>query len=163
MLIRKAETGDISAMLDIYNYEVLNGTATLDIKPRTIDEWREWFGCHNCENHPLYVGEIDGKVAGYASLSVYRTKEAYKSTVELSIYVANEYKRRGIGTKLLDFIIREARRDERTHCVVSVITSGNEASAKLHRKFGFTYCGTIPEVGEKFGRYLGIENYVLIV
>lgn len=163
MLIRAARQGDLAAMLEIYNYEVVNGTATLDLNPRTVEEWQKWFDAHNVENHPLIVCEVNGFVAGYASLSAYRQKEAYKSTVELSIYVAAQYRHHGIASRLMEAILEMAREDERTHMVVSVITSGNEASAHLHRKFGFTFCGIIPEVGEKFGKYLDISNYSLKV
>lgn len=163
MNIRIARQEDLSSLLEIYNYEVVNGTATLDLHPRTLDEWQIWFDEHNVENHPLIVGEIDGIIAGYASLSAYRAKEAYKSTVELSIYVSPEHRHHGVASQLMKAILDMAWEDERTHTVVSVITAGNEASAHLHDKFGFTFCGRIPEVGEKFGKYLDIDNYCLKV
>lgn len=163
MLIRKAEISDLKALLDIYNYEVENGVATFDLQPKTLREREKWFYNHNIENHPLYVAEVDGKVAGYASLSPYREKEAYKSTVELSIYIALAHRGKGIATSLMEYILEVAKADSRIHTVVSVITSGNEASARLHEKFGFTFCGTIKEVGMKFGQYLSIDNYSLSV
>ena len=163
MLIRKAEISDLKALLDIYNYEVENGVATFDLQPKTLREREKWFYNHNIENHPLYVAEVDGKVAGYASLSPYREKEAYKSTVELSIYIAFAYRGKGIATSLMEYILEVAKADSRIHTVVSVITSGNEASTRLHEKFGFTFCGTIKEVGMKFGQYLSIDNYSLNV
>ena len=150
-------------MLDIYNYEVINGVSTLDLNPRTLAERQIWFDQHNVENHPLYIAEMDGCVAGYSSLSSYREKEAYKSTVELSIYISPDYRKRGIATALMEFILEEAKADARTHSVVSVITAGNEASCKLHEKFGFTYCGTVPQVGMKFGKFQDIVTYSLIV
>ena len=161
MLIRKAEQTDLQTLLDIYNYEVEYGVATLDLTPRSLAQWQAWFDHHNVENHPLYVAEIDGSVAGYASLSSYREKEAFRSTVELSIYIAPDFRKRGAATELMAFILEDAKADERTHTVVSVITAGNEASRKLHEKFGFEFCGTIREVGVKFGEYQDIENYRL--
>lgn len=163
MIIRKAEIKDIEALLDIYNYEVENTTATFDLNKKTIEQWTTWYENHNIGNHPLIVAEIDGVVAGYASLSTYREKEAYKSTVELSVYVVTSFRRQGVATALMDEIIRLAREDETTHTVVSVITSENNESVRLHEKFGFTFSGTIHEVGMKFGRYLGISNYELQV
>ncbi|WP_207720841.1 GNAT family N-acetyltransferase [Lawsonibacter celer] len=163
MRIRTAEQGDLAALLDIYNYEVLHGVATLDLAPRTLEQWQVWFDGHNVDNHPLYVAEAGGRVAGYASLSPYREKEAYRSTVELSIYIHPDFRRQGIAGALMGFLLDEARRDGRTHTVVSVITTGNEASCRLHERFGFTFCGRIPEVGMKFGRYLDIDNYSLRV
>ena len=161
MRIRKAEQKDLVALLDIYNYEVINGVSTLDLNPRTLAERQIWFDQHNVENHPLYIAEIDGCVAGYSSLSSYREKEAYKSTVELSIYISPDYRKRGIATALMEFILEEAKADARTHSVVSVITAGNEASCKLHEKFGFTFCGTVPQVGMKFGKFQDIVTYWL--
>lgn len=163
MRIRKAEQKDLVALLDIYNYEVINGVSTLDLNPRTLAERQIWFDQHNVENHPLYIAEMDGCVAGYSSLSSYREKEAYKSTVELSIYISPDYRKRGIATALMEFILEEAKADARTHSVVSVITAGNEASCKLHEKFGFTFCGTVPQVGMKFGKFQDIVTYSLIV
>ena len=161
MRIRKAEQKDLVALLDIYNYEVINGVSTLDLNPRTLAERQIWFDQHNVENHPLYIAEMDGCVAGYSSLSSYREKEAYKSTVELSIYISPDYRKRGIATALMEFILEEAKADPRTHSVVSVITAGNEASCKLHEKFGFTFCGTVPQVGMKFGKFQDIVTYWL--
>lgn len=163
MLIRKAVPEDLPALLEIYNYEVTNGTATFDLTPQTLEQRKIWFDVHNVDNHPLYVADCDGAAVGYVSLSAYREKEAYKSTVELSVYVHRDYRRLGIASELMAFILDEARRDESIHTVVSVITSGNAASAKLHEKFGFTFCGSVKEVGVKFGRYLDIDNYYLIV
>lgn len=163
MLIRKAEQKDLPELLDLYNYEAVNSVANLDLNPRTIDEWQIWFDHHNVENHPLYVAEIDGSAVGYCSLSSYRDKEAFRSTVELSIYVSHNFRNRGIASKLMAFILDEARRDERTHTVVSVITTTNEPSCKLHEKFGFENCGVIKEVGMKFGEYQDIVNYQLLV
>ena len=163
MEIRKAVQTDLPALLEIYNYEVLNGTATFDLTAQTLEQRQVWFDAHNIENHPLYVAETDGIVVGYVSLSTYREKEAYRSTVELSVYVHHEYRGQGIASQLMAFIIEEARRDESIHTVISVITSGNAASVKLHEKFGFAFGGTLKEVGVKFGRYLDIDNYYLMV
>ena len=163
MDIRPARREDVPALLDIYNYEVINGVSTLDLNTRTLEEWEKWYNAHNRDNHPLIVGVENGEITGYASLSEYRQKEAYKTTVELSIYVSLNHRKKGVGRALMAHILEMAKNDEGTHCVVSVITAGNEASTKLHAEFGFTYCGTIPEVGMKFGRMLDIENYALIV
>jgi L-amino acid N-acyltransferase len=163
MLIRKAEQKDLPELLGLYNYEVVNSVANLDLNPRSLEEWQVWFDHHNVENHPLYVADLDGCVVGYASLSSYREKEAFRSTVELSIYVSHDHRKLGIATALMEFILDEAKQDDLTHTVVSVITAGNEASCKLHEKFGFAFCGTIKEVGVKFGEYRDIENYQLLV
>lgn len=161
--IRPAERRDLQALLDIYNYEVECGVATFDLHPKGMDEWEEWFSHYNVENHPLLVMEENGEVIAYASLSPYREKEAYISTVELSIYVAPAHRGKGAASALMEEILCLAREDALTHSVVSVITSGNAASTHLHEKFGFAYGGTIREVGWKMGRFLDIDNYYLIV
>ncbi|WP_295791163.1 GNAT family N-acetyltransferase [uncultured Veillonella sp.] len=161
--IRTGVREDVPALLDIYNYEVLHGVATFDIEPRTIAEWTTWYEAHNILNHPLIVATIDDVVAGYATLSEYRSKEAYAGTVELSIYIGPDFRRKGVASKLMESILAYAKEDDSIHIVVSVITGGNEASVKLHKKFGFTFSGSIPEVGVKNGEFLDIENYYLIV
>lgn len=153
----------MEALLSIYNYEVVNGTATFDLEPKTMEERMVWFREHNVDNHPLIVAEMNGRAVGYASLSGYREKEAYAATVELSIYVDPAYRRRGVARTLMQSILDEAGRRQDIHTVISVITGGNEASIKLHKEFGFIHCGTMREVGEKFGRLLDIDNFQLMV
>ncbi len=163
MNIRVAQEQDLPSLLDIYNYEVLNGTATFDLEPKTLEERKVWFDAHNVGNHPLWVAEEEGRVIGYVSLSPYREKEAYAATVELSIYIDPGYRCRGVARRLMTEILAWARACEDIHTVVSVITGGNEASIRLHREFGFEDCGTLREVGEKFGRKLDIVNLQLMV
>lgn len=163
MIIRTAQEKDMPALLDIYNYEVEHGLATFDLNPKTMEERLLWFRAHNVGNHPLIVAEEDGKAVGYASLSSYRDKEAYEATVELSIYIDPAYRRRGIAGELAPAILKTAREREDIHTVISVITGGNEASIRLHERLGFVHCGTIREVGVKFGKLLDIENYQLMV
>lgn len=163
MLIRRAELKDLEELLEIYNYEVVYGISTFDLGPKTLEEWRRWFDLHNIENHPLLVAEVEGHTVGYASLSSYREKEAYRSTVELSVYVAASHRKKGVGDALMKAVLELAREDDSIHMVVSVITGGNEASIRLHDKYGFTYCGCMHEVGYKLGAYRDIENYELKV
>lgn len=163
MKIRAAEEKDMPELLDIYNYEVEKGYATFDLRPKTMEERMVWFREHNRDNHPLIVAEEAGKAVGYASLSFYRIKEAYAATVELSLYVHKDYRRRGIAAELAETILNMAREREDIHTVISVITGGNAASMKLHKKLGFTHCGTMREVGVKFGKLLDIENYQIMV
>lgn len=163
LIIRSSAKDDVFACLSIYNYEVEHGVATLDLEPRTLEEWHEWYNAHSDEQHPIIVGTIDDVVVGYASLSPYRLKDAFKSTVELSIYIHQNYRGRGVATRLMEHILEMAKADTMIHNVVSVITAGNEGSTKLHTRFGFTYCGLTPEVGFKHGKYQDTETYALLV
>lgn len=162
MVIRQAQEKDIPELTEIYNYEILNTTATFDMKPKTLEERRQWFLEHNIGNHPLFVAEEEGHVAGYASFSTYRSLEAYHETVELSVYVDRKFRRRGTARRLLEYILEWGRQREDIHMVISVITGENEVSLHLHEEFGFTCVGTIRQAGKKFGRYLDIVNYQLI-
>ena len=161
--IRRALIDDVQDCLNIYNYEVVNGVATLDLEPRTLPEWQEWFEAHQTVEHCIFVGLMDDVVVGYASLSPYRTKDAFKSTVELSIYIHQDYRGKGVASKLMAHILEHAKENDTLHTVVSVITAGNEGSTKLHNRFGFTYCGLTPEVGFKHGKYQDTETYALLV
>lgn len=163
MIIRTAQKEDIKELLDIYNYEVLNSTSTFDLNEKTLEQWTQWFYAHNVDNHPLIVAEDEGTIMGYASLSSYREKEAYKSTVELSVYVHHAQRQKGVATALMQKILEMAKKDKTICTVVSVITNENKVSEKLHYNMGFEFCGTIHRVGIKFGRYLDISNFELDV
>ena len=121
----------------------MNGVATLDLESRTLSEWQEWYESHSDEHHPIVVGTIDGIVAGYASLSPYRPKEAYKVP---SNYLSISIKIIAVGDRYTTdgSYFRNSKNDPLLHNVVSVITAGNEGSTKLHARFGFTYCGLTP-------------------
>lgn len=125
LVIRSITKDDIVACLDIYNFEVVNGVATLDLEPRTLPEWQAWYEAHQTSEHCIFVGLIDDVVVGYASLSPYRTKDAFKSTVELSIYIHEEYRGKGVASKLMAHILDHAKETDTLHTVVSVITAGN--------------------------------------
>lgn len=163
MTIRPTRKEDLPSLLEIYNYEVINGVATLDLNPRTLPEWEDWFLSHQTDGHFILTAEIGGVTAGYASLSEYRSKEAYKSTAELSVYVGHEFRRQGVASALIEEVLKRARSTGDLHSVVSVITAGNEASERLHGKFGFRACGTLHQVGFKHGKYQDIDNFELIL
>ncbi len=159
--IRKANVLDLARITDIYNWAVENTTASFDIKSHTIEQRAEWFAGHD-ERHPLIVYELEGKVVGYASLSEFRSKEAYKSTCEMSVYVDHEYHNRGIGKELIEEIIKLGK-DAGFHVIISVICADNNISIDMHEKFGFVLCGNIKQVAFKFGRYLDCLFYQLFI
>ncbi len=160
-LIREAKETDLSRITEIYNWAVANTTASFDINPQTIEQRAVWFSHYN-GRHPLIVYEIDGYVAGYASLSEFRSKEGYKDTCELSVYIDPQYQRRGIGMELMVSIIETGKKTG-FHVIMSGITADNEISVKMHEKLGFELCGHMKEVGYKFGRYLDCLFYQLIL
>lgn len=162
-VVRRGRPEDVSALLDIYNHEVENGVATLDLEPRTLAQWEAWFESHQSDLHPLFVAEVGGRAVGYATLSPYRPKDAYRSTTELSVYVSPDMRGRGLANRLLDALIGHARSSSEIHLVVSVITGNNAASMALHERYGFNRCGAVREAGFKMGCYHDIVFYELVV
>ena len=162
-MIREAKSSDLEELREIYNDEVLHGVATFDTEPVDLENRRQWFENHRTSNHPLYVEERDGRVAGFVSLSTFVGRKAFDGTVELSLYIARDFRGRGIGREMMEFILDYARREDSIHTVVSVITSENEISIRLHREFGFEFRGRIREAGWKFHRYLDVDYYQLMV
>jgi phosphinothricin acetyltransferase len=160
--IRKARLDDLDLLTEIYNDEVLHGVATFDIEPKDRQDRLVWLQSH-ADPHFILVAETQGKAVGYFSLSPYRARAAFGKTAELSVYIARSHRGQGIATALMTAGIDMAKRQKVFHTLVSVITGGNEASIHLHEKFGFTYAGTLHEVGFKFGRLLDVIHYQLIL
>jgi len=152
--IRKALIKDLKAITEIYNDAVLKTDATFDNSPKTIKEQRTWFDEHG-QHNPVFVAEIYGKVRGWASLSKWSSRCAYAATAEVSIYITEEYRNKGLG-KLLMQAILDAGKQAGLHTVLSRITGGNQTSVHLHELFGFEHIGVMKEVGSKFGRLLDV-------
>jgi phosphinothricin acetyltransferase len=161
MQVRAAGNDDLPRILEIYNREVLVSTATYDTVPRTPAEHRKWFSLHGTD-HPVLVAEAGGEVTGWASLSPWSDRAAYARTVEVSVYVAEEHRRRGVGRLLLRALI-EAGRAHGYHALLARISADNKASVRLHSELGFTVAGTLREVGVKFGRTLDVCIMQLLV
>lgn len=159
--IRKAKLEDLPSLVQIYNHAILHTTATFDLKPLTVEKRKSWFFRHT-SSHPLYVAELNGQVLGYCGILPYSEKAAYAKTVELSIYLHPQAQGKGIGSKLLKFMIERAR-FLGYHTILSGITAGNEASIKLHERFGFKKVAHFKEVGYKFGQWLDVYFYQLIL
>lgn len=159
--IRDAVRTDIEQLTCIYNWAVENTTASFDIEPQTVEKRLEWFG-HYGGAHPLIIAEIDGTLAGYSSLSKFREKEGYAKTVEISVYIHPEFHGKGIGTVLMEEVIKRGRKLG-YHVIIAGITEGNDVSIKLHEKFGFKLSAHLHEVGFKFGKWQDCLFYELIL
>jgi len=154
LAIRLARIEDAEAVRAIYNLEVTTTTVTFDLVPRSLDEQRAWLAAH-AGAHPAVVATVGGEVVGFGSLSPYRDRPAYATTVEDSVYVHRDWRGRGVGRRLLEELLRLAG-DHGFHTVVARIVGDHEASIGLHRACGFTLVGTEREVGRKFGRWLDV-------
>lgn len=160
-MIRKAETRDIPALRGIYNDAILHTTATFDTEIKDMEERNAWFAEHT-GRYVIYVYEEAGTAVGYASLSRYRDRKAFDPAVEISVYVHGDHRGRGIGRELMKAALDYAGSCEEIGTVISLITSENIASIRLHEAFGFVYCGQLKNAGVKFGKQLSLNAYQII-
>lgn len=153
-IVRKASLEDLAVITEIYNQAILRTTATFDTEPKSLDEQKIWLGSHS-PKYPVLVAEQDSKIFGWASLSKWSDRCAYSDTAEISLYVDEKERGKGIGRKLLEAIIREGEKTG-IHSIIARIAEGNEVSIHLHQSAGFEHIGIMKEVGRKFGRLLDV-------
>jgi phosphinothricin acetyltransferase len=163
MTITRCSRSYADQILAIFNEAILNSTALYDYKPRTPEVISTWFTAKEKGNYPV-LGVIDGAGAllGFASYGPFRAWPAYKYSVEHSIYVAANCRGRGVGKLLLQEIIAAAQEQD-YHVLIGAIDSQNTSSIQLHKRFGFEHAGTIRQAGFKFGRWLNLDFYQLIL
>ena len=152
--IRHATVSDVDSITEIYNEAILTTTATFDTEPKTREDRIAWFESHD-ERHPVLVAELDAIVVGWACLTEWRPRAAYADTAETSFYVKTEHRGNGIGRKLKEAIIEEARR-LKFHTLIAGAAEGSDASLHLNKSFGFEVVGTFKQVGKKFGKVLDV-------
>lgn len=151
------------AIRAIFNEVIRTSTALYEYKPRTPERIAEWFASKAAKNHPVIGLETDdGILAGFASYGEFRAFPAYKYSVEHSVYVDRQFRGRGCGKKLMEELIAVASA-RGVHMMIGGIDSSNAGSIALHRQMGFTHCGTVREAGFKFGRWLDLAFYQLIL
>ncbi len=155
MKLRLAVRADLPAITLIYNEAILSTTATFDTKPQTIRERAAWFRKHG-GRYPVLVAQIGREVVGWACLSPWSNRDAYKITAETSFYVRSKFRGRGIGRKLKMAVIEEARRLG-FRSLIARVADGGEASLHLNRAAGFELVGTLKHAGEKFGQLLDVH------
>ena len=163
--VRPGVEGDLGALTDIYNHYVRETPITFDTAVFSPEERRPWLLSHPEDGpHRLMVaaepapGRDSQRILGYATSSAFRPKPAYGTSVEVTVYLAPDAGRRGIGTLLYKALF-EALAAEDLHRAYAGIVPPNEASTRLHERFGFRYVGTYREVGRKFGRYWDVAWY----
>jgi L-amino acid N-acyltransferase len=158
--LRPVELTDAEGLRAIYNVEVLDSTVTMDLVPRSLDDQRRWIEMHQGAHGAIVAVEtvVPGgveEVLGFASISPYRSRPGYSTTVENSIYVHREHQNRGLGRLLLDEMLHIAE-ESGFHSCMARILAGHEASIRLHASRGFDLVGVEREVGRKFGRWIDI-------
>jgi L-amino acid N-acyltransferase len=150
-------------ILAIFNDAIANSTALYDYKPRTMEMMAGWFEAKMKGKYPVIGVQGDsGEFMGFASYGTFRAWPAYKYSVEHSVYVDARFRGRGIGKRLMKEIIAAAQ-GQNYHTLVGVIDASNIVSVRLHEAFGFTSCGAIRQGGFKFGRWLDVLFYQLIL
>jgi L-amino acid N-acyltransferase YncA len=154
MELRLATLDDAEPIREIYNLEVTTSTATFDLVPRSLEDQRAW-QAERSGARAVVVAELEGEVCGFASLSPWRDRPAYATTVEDSVYVHRSHQGKGVGRALLDELVRTATAHG-FHACMARIVGGHEASIALHARCGFEVVGTEREVGRKFGRWLDV-------
>jgi len=159
--VRDAVEADAPSLMRIYNREVLETTATLDAEPRTLEQQTRWMA-ERSGGHVVIVLEIAGRVVGFASLSPFKERAAYRPTVENSIYIDADHQGQGLGRVLMHELIARARLHG-FHSVIARIAGGNPASVALHESFGYQVVGVEREVGRKFGRWLDVTELQLML
>lgn len=151
------------AILAILNDAILNSTALYDYRPRTMSNMEAWFEAKRTGGYPvLGAFDGDGSLMGFASFGAFRSWPAYKYSVEHSVYVERKWRGRGLGLFLMQRLIERAQALN-YHMMIGGIDSSNHASVQLHRKLGFEHCATIRHAGFKFGRWLDLVFYQLIL
>lgn len=152
-----------TAILDIFNEAIVNSTALYDYHPRPPESMIAWFKSKAAGRFPV-IGAVDeaGTLLGFASYGSFRAWPAYKYTVEHSVYVHHAQRGRGIGGALLHALVAAARERE-VHVMVGGIDAANATSIALHERLGFTPAGIVRQAGFKFGRWLDLAFYQLIL
>ena len=162
-VIQCEQNRHMEAILAIFNDAIINSTALYDYKPRTMEMMAAWFDAKSKGRHPVIGIENDcGDLMGFGSYGTFRAWPGYKYSVEHSIYVDWRFRRQGVGKLVLQEVIAAAQA-QGYHILVGGIDAGNSASIHLHENLGFSYCGTIRQAGFKFGCWLDLSFYQLIL
>jgi phosphinothricin acetyltransferase len=154
-IVRPATDADLPGILAIYNDAVARTTAIWNDDQVDMESRRAWMEARRRLGYPVLVADEGGTVLGYGALGEFRAFQGYRETVEDSLYVAEGARRRGVAAAILGELVVEGQR-LRKHVMLAAITGENEASIRLHRKFGFADAGRLSEVGTKFGRWLDL-------
>jgi phosphinothricin acetyltransferase len=151
--IRSYQIEDTRAILEIVNYNILNSTALYDYEPRTLENQIAIFDDKLKKGFPIIVATKNETVVGFGYYSEFRFREAYKFTVEHSVYAHPNHIGKSIGKLILENLIHLAKA-QNLHTMIGVIDAENQSSIEFHKKFGFEIAGTIKDSGFKFNRWL---------
>jgi len=152
MIIRLAGHKDLEAINDIYNQVIPYEMSTADMVPYTMEERESWFRAYDRSKYPVYVAEEDNMVAGFLYFSPYRPRRlALRFTVEVSYFIHSKFRKKGIGTELMNHAVKQAPEHE-FKTLLAILLTHNEASIALLEKFGFKEWGRLPAVADFDGK-----------
>ena len=160
MEIRNVNLTDAAQIAEIYNYYIKNTHQTFETEPLSAEEMRERISDIS-ENYPYLVAEEDGEIYGYAYATQFKLRQAYEFSAEVSIYVKNEAKQKGIGTRLYDRLFEELKETD-IHAIIAGISLPNDGSVRFHEKLGFNKVAHFREVGYKLGRWVDVGYWEMI-
>ena len=159
--IRSVRDSDLEPMLAIYNNAIETLTAVFEYQPYSPEKLREWMSSKTDAGCPVLVADLDERLAGFATYGTFRARPAYKYSVEHSVYVAEQARRRGVARVLMQALVADAR-SRGFHTMIGGVVADNVPSLRFHESLGFVEVGHFREVGYKFGRWLDLKFLQLV-
>lgn len=160
-MIREVRPDDAAQIAGIYNRYILETTISFETQPLSAEDMR--IRIEEISSYfPYFVAENNGKLTGYCYAHPWKERAAYCKTLETTIYLASEAKGRGLGARLMTQLIKECRK-RGYHALIACITAENEESCQFHERLGFKKVSHFEQVGQKFGRWLDVADYELIL
>jgi len=159
-MFRSVRIEDAPRIAEIFNYYIENTAVTFDETPVSATDMQHRIEKVLSRGYPFVVYEENGRVVGYACYSEWRPHSAYRITAETTVYIDAEHTGRGLGSGFYEILINKAK-EQNIHSLVGVLSIPNEASQRLQQKFGFRLAGSFPETGQKFGKLIDVEMWIL--
>ncbi len=160
MNIRKVEPADAAQIAEIYNYYILKTHHTFETASLSADEMQERIE-ETSADYPFLIAELEGEIQGYVYATQFKLRQAYKHSVEASIYVRNQAKQQGIGSELYKVFLEELKETD-VHALMAGISLPNEASVRFHEKLGYEKVAHFREVGYKLGRWVDVGFWEML-
>lgn len=160
-MIREVRPDDAAQIAGIYNRYILETTISFETQPLSAEDMRKRIE-EISSYFPYLVAENNGKLIGYCYAHPWKERAAYCKTLETTIYLASEAKGKGLGARLMTQLIKECR-NRGYHALIACITAENEESCQFHERLGFKKVSHFEQVGQKFGRWLDVADYELIL
>jgi len=160
MNIRSVKSADAAQIADIYNYYILNTHHTFEAEALSVEEMEKRI-VESSEDYPYLVAEFDGLIQGYVYAAQFKLRQAYKHSVEVSIYVRNQAKQKGIGSELYKILLEELAETD-VHALMAGISLPNDSSVRFHEKLGYEKVAHFREVGYKLGRWVDVGFWEML-